>query len=366
MVTGTNRTEKILFSLLRMALHNTVETNIDWKSVTEEEWKQCYRLAALHGVMAVAWDGIQYIEQGRVLPRSLKLSWGLAVQNYEDQYDRFCQVVSELSDIFSQQGIEMVQIKGVGLSTYYPVPSHREGGDIDIYTYSSNRNLYTDKEANHKADEVMRSLGIEVDDTHPKHSNFMYRGISVENHRVFLNVHLYDVAKSMNQLLMELLKPQSVSLCEGKYKVNVPPPIFNCLYLPFHAAQHYGEGIKIHHLFDIACLIKQEGWQLSSKVTDPRLLNFIHSLVSLCRQLFNLDIQVEDNKLYTEEIYRHMMHPQYSNKVPVKGKIMVLGYKIRRTLHSYRKLKTIFRFTFFRWIGNSIIYHLRKPRSIFQ
>lgn len=366
MVFNFTKVEKILFSLLRMALHGTVENDLDWKSITEEEWKSCYKLAASHGVMAVAWDGIQCIETEKVLPRSLKIAWGIAVQKYEERYEEFCQVVSELSDTFKQQGIEMVQIKGVGLSTCYPIPSHREGGDIDIYTYSANHECYSDAEANHKADEVMRNMGIAVEDAHQRHSNFVYRGIPVENHRNFVSVHLYDVARPMNQLLVKLLQPQIVSLCDGKYQVNVPPADFNCLYLPFHAAQHYGEGIKIHHLFDIACLIKREGWQLPPQVTDTRLLRFINSLVSLCNQLFKLEVQVADEEAFTEEVYQQMMHPKYSHKIPVKGRTAVFIYKVKRALRAYQMLKKVFRFTFFRWLGNSIVFHLRKPRSIFR
>ena len=87
MVFNFTKVEQILFSLLRMALHGTVENGLDWKSITEEEWKSCYKLAASHGVMAVAWDGIQCIESEKVLPRSLKIAWGIAVQNYEERYE---------------------------------------------------------------------------------------------------------------------------------------------------------------------------------------------------------------------------------------------------------------------------------------
>ena len=87
MVFNFTKVEKILFSLLRMALHGTVENDLNWKSITEEEWKSCYKLAASHGVMAVAWDGIQCIESEKVLPRSLKIAWGIAVQNYEERYE---------------------------------------------------------------------------------------------------------------------------------------------------------------------------------------------------------------------------------------------------------------------------------------
>lgn len=54
----------------------------------------------------------------------------------------------------------------MGLSTYYPIPSHREGGDIDIFTYSADHSRKSDAEANRLADRLMEEKGIEVDFEH--------------------------------------------------------------------------------------------------------------------------------------------------------------------------------------------------------
>lgn len=57
-------------------------------------------------------------------------------------------------------------IKGVGFANNYPIPSHREGGDIDIFTYSADSSGLSDREANSLADKLMRGRGIEVDFSH--------------------------------------------------------------------------------------------------------------------------------------------------------------------------------------------------------
>ena len=92
-------------------------------------------------------------------------------------------------------------MKGVGLSTYYPIPSHREGGDIDIYTFSADKNRMTDEQANRLADELMERQGIPIEMHSYKHSNFYYKGIPVENHKVFLNVEHYPIAVQVDALL---------------------------------------------------------------------------------------------------------------------------------------------------------------------
>ena len=89
---------------------------------------------------------------------------------------------------YATHGIRTVQLKGVGLSALYPVPSHREGGDLDIYTFSADASKLTDGQANALADELMRRQGIDVKMRSYKHSNFRYRDVPVESHKCFLNV----------------------------------------------------------------------------------------------------------------------------------------------------------------------------------
>lgn len=361
-------TEKILLALLRSALHGTIEENIDWRNVSDATWVQCYKLAARQGVMAMAWDGIQMLPGECPLPRALKLTWAVAVEEYEKKYTHYCSVAAELSELYARHGIAMVQLKGVGLSALYPIPSHREGGDIDIYTWSANRDKHTDQEANRMADKLIQRMGIEVDTEHSKkHSNFFYRGVPIENHKTFLNVTMYRVATPMDALLHQLLQPEPTLLCEGRYTVNTPGPAFNALFLSFHAAQHYGNGIRLHHLMDWACLMKRHGWCLPAEVKDERLLRFIRALTVLSNQLLGTDIEMEADTQMTEQLYEKMLHPRYDRGVAINGRFRILWHKTCRFFHEHRLLGTVFEdASIGRAIVNSVMYHIRKPETIFK
>lgn len=87
----------------------------------------------------------------------------MAVERCEKRYRYYCRVISDLSTFYATHGITAVQLKGVGFANNYPIPSHREGGDIDIFTYSSDSSGLSDREANSLADKLMRGWGIEVD-----------------------------------------------------------------------------------------------------------------------------------------------------------------------------------------------------------
>ena len=125
----------MLFALLRASLHEK-EVEVEcFQEATDDDWKLCHQIAAAQGVMALAWDGI--LKLSLQPPLELKLQWGVKVEVQERKHLRYCKAIQEISSFYKKHHIETMTLKGVGLSTLYPIPSHREGGDIDIYTFSN-------------------------------------------------------------------------------------------------------------------------------------------------------------------------------------------------------------------------------------
>ena len=363
-----NTSERMLFALLRASLHQKEAEQAFFQQVSEEAWKRCYRLAARQGVMALAWDGVTTLPAGLQPPRALKLTWGMAVQDYEAKYARYCRTIQELSSFYAEQGIVTVQMKGVGLSAYYPMPSHREGGDIDIYTFSADHSRMTDGEANMLADKLMEQQGIEVDMHSYKHSNFYYKGIPIENHKFFLNVGHYPVAVQVNTILQKVLQPQYTDLLGGECRIQTPSPAFNTLFLSFHAAQHYGSGLALHHLCDWAMLIKHHGLQLPQELTDKLFLEAIAALTRLCNNYLGTCTAVSGGDVLANGMLQEILHPRFPHKegVPVKGKLNILLYKTRRFLHRSRISNRILYLPLWKRIWISVVGHIRHPKTIFQ
>lgn len=362
-----NKQEKMLFALLRASLNRRVAETDEFQGVSEADWKRCYQLAARQGVMALAWDGILTLPAELQPPRALKLTWGMAVQDYEKKYERYCKTVEELTDFYLQHGIMTVQLKGVGLSSYYPVPAHREGGDIDIFTYSNLKEELTDKEANQLADKLMQNKGIQVDMHSYKHSNFYYKGIPIENHKTFLNVKHYPVAVQVDALLRKELEPQFTYLMDGEYKVLIPPPTFNAMFLAFHASQHYGSGLALHHLCDWAVLINKHGIRLPKELTDKHFLTAIAAFTRLCNDYLGTHSKVSGGGDLADEILKEILHPKFPDKyVPVKGKWNILVYKTRRFLYRSRISNHILYLPLWKRIWQSVVGHVCRPETIFQ
>ena len=363
-----NTSERMLFALLRASLHQKEAELAFFQQVSEEDWKQCYRLAAKQGVMALAWDGIITLPADLQPPRALKLTWGMAVQDYEAKYARYCRTIQELSAFYAEHGIVTVQMKGVGLSSYYPVPAHREGGDIDIFTFSADKSKMTDAEANRLADELMIQQGIEVELHSYKHSNFYYKGIPIENHKFFLNVEHYPVAVQVNELLKQCLQPQATKLLEGECNILTPSSAFNTLFLAFHASQHYGSGITLHHLCDWAMLVKRYGLQLPQELTDKHFLGAIAAFTQLCNRYLGTEVDVTGGKELADEILEEILHPRFPHKegVPVKGKWNIFIYKTRRFLYMSKVSNRILYLPLWKRIWKSVVAHVCHPETIFQ
>ena len=363
-----NTSERMLFALLRASLHQKEAELAFFQQVSEEDWKQCYRLAAKQGVMALAWDGIITLPADLQPPRALKLTWGMAVQDYEAKYARYCRTIQELSAFYAEHGIVTVQMKGVGLSSYYPVPAHREGGDIDIFTFSADKSKMTDAEANRLADELMIQQGVEVELHSYKHSNFYYKGIPIENHKFFLNVEHYPVAVQVNELLKQCLQPQVTDLLEGECSILTPSSAFNTLFLAFHASQHYGSGIALHHLCDWAMLVKRYGLQLPQELTDKHFLGAIAAFTQLCNRYLGTEVEVTGGKELADEILEEILHSRFPHKegVPVKGKWNIFIYKTRRFLYMSKVSNRILYLPLWKRIWKSVVAHVCHPETIFQ
>ena len=363
-----NTSEKMLFALLKASMNELPADVSFFREVTEDDWKQCYRLAARQGVMALAWDGIRTLPEECQLPRALKLTWAMAVEDYERKYARYCRTIDELTAFYAKEGIATVQMKGVGLSTYYPIPSHREGGDIDIYTFSADKNRMTDEQANRLADELMKRQGIPIEMHSYKHSNFYYKGIPVENHKVFLNVEHYPIAVQVDALLKKVLEPREALLLEGACRIWIPSPAFNMMFLSFHASQHYGSGLSLHHLCDWAMLIKRYGLVLPYELKDKRFLEAIAAFTFLCNRYLGIAVEGNGGEALADEMLEEILHPRYPHKlgVPVKGRWNILKFKTRRFLYMASISNRILYRPLWKRIWASIVAHVRRPETIFQ
>ena len=406
-------------------------------ALTAKEWEQCYRMACKQGVMAIAWDGVMKLPKELQPPVGIKIQWAMAVEKYEMQYLRYCRTIESLSQFYKENGIATVQLKGVGLSTYYPQPKHREGGDIDIYTFAldslcgqskgvgevggkvgKGAKTEADVRANTLADELMGRQGVEVELHSYKHSNFFYKSVPIENHKCFLNVKHYKYGAEVNGILEEFLAPEQVKLplsgdagcaptdgvnqAEERTQILIPSLTFNAVFVPFHAFQHYGIGISLHHLCDWAMILAKGGLDVwPQNIRDQRFMTAIAAFTILSDELlgtrsrlwqeFSSNKKQENSELkgvgrksagvkiiesvvdrkkaqeLANKMFQEIMYPPYQVKeIPVKGKLQVVSYKTKRMVHRNTLQKDVFETSLAKNVWESIIAHIKAPHTIFS
>lgn len=213
-------------------------------AVTPGSWERIYRMAADHGLSAVVWDGICRLPAAQQPPRETRIRWALSAEKLEERYRHQQQTASKLAARFSEEGLRMLLLKGLGLSRDYPLPEHRECGDIDIYLYGESD----------KGDRILHEIGAHPYFDVPKHSEYVWDGVLIENHRTILNVRRNRTERELNAVLVRLLEKEGThGLAPG---IQAPRATFNAIFLIRHAAVHFQkEGIVLRHLCDWACFL---------------------------------------------------------------------------------------------------------------
>lgn len=213
-------------------------------AVTPGSWERIYRMAADHGLSAVVWDGICRLPAAQQPPRETRIRWALSAEKLEERYRHQQQTASKLAARFSEEGLRMLLLKGLGLSRDYPLPEHRECGDIDIYLYGESD----------KGDRILHEIGAHLYFDVPKHSEYVWDGVLIENHRTILNVRRNRTERELNAVLVRLLEKEGThGLAPG---IQAPRATFNAIFLIRHAAVHFQkEGIVLRHLCDWACFL---------------------------------------------------------------------------------------------------------------
>ena len=360
----------MLFALLKASLHNTAADTELFTNAVKEDWDHCYKTSSKQGVLALAWDGVQTLPVELHPYKQLKFQWAMSVDKYEAKHRRYCQTAQELQKFYKEHGIVAVQMKGVGFSSYYNCPSHREGGDIDIYTYSADTSRMSHQEANDLADALMIKQGIEVETDHSyKHSNFFYNGISIENHKCFLNVQTHPkFLEKLDRILGKILNAREIDLYNGEYKITVPSNEFNSVFISCHAFQHYGDGIALHHLYDWAAIICKCGFKLPVEITEKYFLRAIAALTYLSNKFLGTDVDLSNypsgyEKL-ADELLMEMLYPKFARVVPYRNPVSIFIEKSRRLLNRAKYSKSVLGAPILRTLCMSFIAHIYNPDKI--
>lgn len=360
--------QRVLLTLIRTSLDHTA--NGSGTTFSTQYWTDIYRLAARQGVVAIAWDGVQRLINDGVITaekapeKGVKLQWALSVERTEGQYRRQRKVIEQLAEIYGEAGINMMILKGYGLSLYYPVPEHRSCCDIDIWLFGEQQ----------RADDILRAkLGITIDEDKHHHTVFHIGGVMVENHYDFLNIHAHISNRDIERRLRaEAERPETIEV--GSRTIYRPNANCHALFLLRHAAAHFAAvEIVLRHIIDWGLFVKHNhqsiDWPWLREVAHKHNMErFLDAMNALAADICGLDISLMPGTIRRPELERRILNdiltPEFSEERPERGILRIVWYKYRRWWANRWKHRLVYREGLTSTFLMQVRSHLLKPKSI--
>ena len=312
---------KIIIDLLRFYIFNV---RIDFSylnSISKEEWMSVYNFTNRHNIQAIIYDAI--LELGQLPPNFNKIPWILSNDNIEKKYYYALNVLSEIQELFTSNGIAIMLLKGIGFSSYYPIPNHRTFSDIDIY-------LYGDHD---KGNQLLKdNFNVSVSEYLHHHTNIIYKGIMLENHYDFINIRTHKCNIKLNKILINLSvneKGEKLPLVNsgGKvFDVTIPSPTMNAIFNMRHLSAHFAsEVISMRHLLDWALFLKKEHSEINFTrlciiLEDHYMLSFYNAINGVLIKNFGMNPLYVSNYVENVELENKIFANILNPKLPSKTK----------------------------------------------
>lgn len=298
----------LLFHLLDVGLNQAKVDVARVNTINQEDWERLFSLSMHHEMGALVSDSLMKNDSIHI-PIDIRLKFVGLQEIAEQAYLHHQRVLSDLLALFSDHGIPTMIIKGFSLAQYYPVPSHRKCGDIDIYQFGHQP----------QSDElVSKMLGIGIHQyivSH--HSNYCYKGVGIENHYQFITTYY----KGNTVELESMLEDEAVNAIKANISMSnvfFPSPILNAVFLICHMAGHFrGERVTLRQLLDWMMFLKNEygnvDWKFVYEVYKKNnLLGFVNAINGILMRHLGMSkefvFQYEEDRHIEQRILYDMLN----------------------------------------------------------
>lgn len=357
--------QQLVVSLVRKAVDPKAEIEIPLAL----DWPKVARLAHKQGVDALCFDAMSMLDPCRQPDKDMLLKWLGQVSYMENCYESYRKTLDELAAVYESNGIEMMLLKGYGMSLLWPVPQHRPTGDIDVY--------FGDKW--NEADKLVgRSLGVEVEDIHEHHTTFSYKGIHVENHYDTVNTKSTVSGKWLEKVLKGLARNgERIKIREAS--CYLPSAQFNAIFLMRHLGSHFcGSSVSLRQVLDWGFFMRENcgrvDWQEAMKVLKQIGIDrFFHQINAICVDYlgFDFDIAIDREEKLEKRVFEDIVSPEYeavdrraSRGKGVFDRILSGCFRIRRFLANSWKRRIVYRDSIFSQLILGISSNLKRYQSI--
>ncbi len=247
-----NVLQRNFFRLLRSGTFGSKE---QLEPLSTWKWDKLYRLSLMHGVAALIYDGMMVMKDDFFLQLT-DAQWALWKKTVAETENQNKETDIQLSEVFTHLNKEKLRpmlLKGQSFAQFYPVPSHRTAGDVDIFfPYDSLAK---------KADQWAKEHG-KVDEGNEKNSLVYQMGaVKVEHRRTLLSL----TNPLLNKRLQNIISKET-RCCDSCYayvngtKVECLPNNINLLTMLVRISRYMlNDGISLKQIIDLGMFLRKQG-----------------------------------------------------------------------------------------------------------
>lgn len=242
-------------NFLRLLSAGTFGTNDLIEPMSPFKWRQLFRLASLHDVSTLVFDGITRMESqfNTQLPADLYAQWQKSVGEVEHDNDGKNEIITNIFTAMSGIKVCPVLINGQSHALFYPNPSHRPERSIDFY-------IPDEKQAQTAAD-WMDEHSMSRDESDNNVTRYVFDGMEVNQYwtmRHLTNPILNN--RLQNIINKEIRCRDSYYMTVNEMRIEGVPPTLNLLMIITGIIQHIlSDGISLKLFVDLGMFLRRIG-----------------------------------------------------------------------------------------------------------
>lgn len=285
-----NKHQEQILNLLNLAIHgkkfSNLEEILDWNEVIKE--------GKAHEVSALIYSSIYGVKELKGLVQNDLEEWKKSTFiTGISQISHFNQV-GKIFEIFNENEIDVIALKGLVVRDLYPKVEFRTMGDADILVH---------EEDLERVKELLISEGYELKegaDNHGAHLAFTHKKFwPIEVHWTLINDDYFSVNKSFEKELWDRARDVRIGNSKVLALCNEDLVLHLCLHMGGHII--YG-GFGLRQLCDLVLLVEKKGDSIDwtsfvLKVNECGAESFVYAIFKCCNKLFNMSIPLEIEEL---------------------------------------------------------------------
>lgn len=285
-----NKHQEQILNLLNLAIHgkkfSNLEEILDWNEVIKE--------GKAHEVSALIYSSIYGVKELKGLAQNDLEEWKKSTFiTGISQISHFNQV-GKIFEIFNENEIDVIALKGLVVRDLYPKVEFRTMGDADILVH---------EEDLESVKELLISEGYELKegaDNHGAHLAFTNKKFwPIEVHWTLVNDDYFSVDKSFEKELWDRARDVRIGNSKVLALCNEDLAFHLCLHMGVHII---AGGFGLRQLCDLVLLVEKEGEKIDwidfiLKTKECGAESFVSAIFKCCNRLFNMEIPLEVQNL---------------------------------------------------------------------